>query len=171
MITVKAQAGIVVLNGLTHTYQTDKGQVYKGKIEIQNTGNAPQAVKLYLQDITYSYDGTIEYSAPATNPKTNTGWIKLNSNLVNLKQKEKTEIFYEITVPDSISLPGSYWSTLIVEPVEELIPKNDATGIQITSIVRYAIQIITNYSTQNLKPDLLFKHVEVNKTTTKKQVK
>jgi len=170
-ITVNSQGGIVVLNGLTHIYQTDKGQVYKGKIEIQNTGDSPQSVKLYLQDLTYSYDGTIHYSAPSTNKKTNSKWIKLNSNLVNLKQKEKTEIFYEITVPDSTSLSGSYWSTIIVEPVEELLPFNNKDGLQITSIVRYAIQIITNYSTQNLKPALLFKHIEVDQSTGKKHVK
>src|SRR5690606_11338141 len=93
------------------------------------------------------------------------------SNLVNLKQQEKTEIFYEIRVPDSISLPGSYWSTLIVETVEELLPNQSSTGFQITSIVRYAIQIITDYSTQNLKPDLLFKHIEVQQETTNKLVK
>lgn len=170
-IKVNSQGGIVVLNGLTHLYQTDKGQIYKGKIEIQNTGDSPQSVKLYLQDLTYSYDGTIQYSEPSTNKKTNTNWIKLNSNLVNLKQKEKTEIYYEITVPDSISLPGSYWSTIIVEPVDELVPFDNKAGVQITSIVRYAIQIITNYSTQNLKPALLFKHIEVNQSTPKKLVK
>jgi hypothetical protein len=39
-----------------------------------------------------------------------------------LKGKEKTEIFYEITVPDQALDPGSYWSVIIVEPVEDINP-------------------------------------------------
>ena len=35
-------------------------------------------------------------------------------------------------------------------------------GINITSVVRYAIQIITDYGTENIKPDLKFESIKWN---------
>ncbi|MGG5210627.1 WxL protein host-binding domain-containing protein [Chryseobacterium sp. MIQD13] len=156
-------AGIVVLNGLTHTYKVENGKVYKGKVSIENTGNTLQSVKLFLQDFSYKADGTISYTAMHTNSRTNSDWIKLNTNLVTLKAKEKTDVFYEITIPDRPADSGSYWSVIIVEPVEDIKPSNDKAGVNITSVVRYAIQVITDYETERAKPDLKFENVKIEK--------
>lgn len=164
-------ASIVVLNGLTHSYKIENGKVYKGKVAIENTGNTPQNVKLFLQDFTYHSDGTINYTALHTNKKTNGGWIKLNTNLITLKAKEKTEVFYEINVPDQIKDPGSYWSVIIVEPVDNIKPNDKQSGVSITSVIRYAIQIITDYDTEKAKPDLTFESIKVEKEQGKKTVK
>ncbi|WP_435523977.1 hypothetical protein [Chryseobacterium indoltheticum] len=93
------KAGIVVLNGLSHSYQVENGKVYKGKIEIENTGNQLQSVKLFLQDYSYQSDGTIYYSTPHTNSKTNTDWIKINTNLVTLKAKQKQKFTMKLPFP------------------------------------------------------------------------
>lgn len=156
-------AGIVILNGLTHSYQIENGKIYKGKISIENTGNSPRNVKLFLQDFGYQADGTIHYTALHTNKRTNGDWIKLNTNLVTLKGKEKTEVFYEITVPTQPIDPGSYWSVIIVEPLDDIKPSDQKSGVSITSIVRYAIQVITDYETEKAKPDLKFESVKVEK--------
>ncbi|KMQ59569.1 hypothetical protein ACM46_19555 [Chryseobacterium angstadtii] len=156
-------AGIVVLNGLTHAYKVENGKVYKGKIAIENTGSKAQNVKLFLQDFTYQADGSISYTTLHTNRKTNGEWIKLNTNLITLKGKEKTEVFYEITVPDQLADPGSYWSVIIVEPVDDIKPSNDKAGVNITSVIRYAIQVITDYKTDQAKPDLKFESVKIEK--------
>lgn len=79
----------MVLNGLTHNYKVENGQIYKGKIAIENTGIASQNVKIYLQDFSYKSDGSMNYTAPLTNIKTNADWIKLNTNLITLRGKEK----------------------------------------------------------------------------------
>lgn len=158
-----AKAGIVVINGLTHSYQVDKGQVYKGTIEIENTSTKPQNVKLYLQDLSYQSDGSIFYTEPLTNQRTNSSWIKLNTNLITLKGKEKTEVLYEIIVPNSVSDPGTYWSVIIVEPVDDIKPSDNKPGVNITSVVRYAIQIITDYDTEKAKPELKFEGVKIEK--------
>ena len=166
-----SQANIVILNGLSHNYKVENGKVYKGKISIENTGSQPQNVKLFLQDFTYQSDGSINYTAPNTNSKTNSEWIKLNTNLISLKAKEKTEVFYEITVPKKISDAGSYWSVVIVEPVENIKPSNNKQGINITSVVRYAIQIITDIDSEKAKPDLKFEGVKIDKEDGRKIVK
>ena len=165
------RASIVVLNGLTHSYKIENGKVYKGKIAIENTGNNPQSVKLFLQDFTYHADGTINYTDLQTQKRTNGNWIKLNTNLVTLKGKEKTDVFYEITVPDQGIDPGSYWSVIIVEPVDEIKPSDKQPGINISSVIRYAIQVITDYDTEKAKPDLTFENIKVEKEEGKQTVK
>lgn len=165
------QAGIVVLNGLTHIYKVENGQVYKGKVTLQNIGNDSQDVKIFLQDFSYRSDGTIYYTSPNTNEKSNTDWIKLNTNLISLKAKEKAEVSFEITVPDKIVQSGSYWSVIIVEPVEDIKPTNNSPGVNITSIVRYAIQVITNIDTESVKPSLKFESVKVEKEGKQRNVK
>ncbi|TZG00322.1 DUF3324 domain-containing protein (plasmid) [Chryseobacterium panacisoli] len=164
-------AGIVILNGLTHSYKIENGKVYKGKVAIENTSNTPQSVKLFLQDFAYHADGTINYSALHTNKRTNGEWIKLNTNLVTLKGKEKTEVFYEITVPNQARDSGSYWSVIIVEPVEDIKPSDNKAGVNITSVIRYAIQVITDFETEKAKPDLKFESVKVEKQEGKQTVK
>ncbi|ANF51029.1 hypothetical protein A0O34_11125 [Chryseobacterium glaciei] len=158
-----SQASIVVLNGLTHNYKVENGQVYKGKIAIENTDNIPQNVKIFLQDFMYQADGSINYSAPNTNIKTNADWIKLNTNMITLKAREKTEIYYEITVPNKVSQPGSYWSVIIVEPVEDIKPFDNKDGVNITSVIRYAVQVITDYDSEKAKPNLKFEGVKIDK--------
>lgn len=162
-LPIYAQASIVVLNGLTHTYKTEKGKVYTGKIELQNTGTRSKSVKLFLQDLSYSFDGTIHYTAPNTNKNTNADWIKLSTNLVNLKANQSVEIIYQVTIPDTVVREGSYWSTIIVEPVEEINPNTANSGVQITSIVRYAVQVITDYVNSPIKPELKFEKIGVEK--------
>jgi hypothetical protein len=164
-------AGIVVLNGLTHSYKIENGKVYKGKIAIENTGSTPQNVKLFLQDFTYHADGTLIILSciPITEPMV-TGsnstpiWLRL-------KGKEKTEVFYEITVPNQALDPGSYWSVIIVEPVDDIKPSDNKPGVNITSVVRYAIQVITDYDTEKAKPDLRFENIKVEKEEGKQTVK
>ncbi|MGE8514079.1 MAG: WxL protein host-binding domain-containing protein [Chryseobacterium culicis] len=164
-------AGIVILNGLTHSYKIENGKIYKGKVAIENTGSTPQSVKIFLQDYTYHADGTTNYTALHTNTRSNGEWLKLNTNLVTLKGKEKTEIFYEITVPNQAMDPGSYWSVIIIEPVEEIKPSDSKPGVSITSIIRYAIQVITDFETEKAKPDLKFESVKVEKMEGKQTAK
>ncbi|WP_394674110.1 hypothetical protein [uncultured Chryseobacterium sp.] len=158
-----SKANIVILNGLTHHYTVEKGQVYKGKIAVENTSAKSQHIKLFLQDFTYSVDGTTSYTAPNSSQRTNASWIQLNTNYVTLKGKEKAEVYYEITVPASAGGDGSYWSVIMVEPVEDPLPGQNTTGISISSVVRYAIQIITDYRTENAKPELRFEGVKIEK--------
>ncbi|TDX90844.1 uncharacterized protein DUF3324 [Chryseobacterium daecheongense] len=163
-------ASIVILNGLTHSYKVEGGKTYKGKISMENTDSTPQNVKIYLQDFSYKADGSISYSAPKTNEKTNADWIKLTTNLLTLQAKEKTELYYEITVPDTIAQVGSYWSVIIIEPVENIQP-DKKEGITITSIIRYAVQIITDYNSESAKPDLKFESVRIDKEDGKQILK
>lgn len=165
-----AKAGIFVLNGLTHLYKVENGQVIKGKVQVQNTASHPQDVKIYLQDHSYFADGRTLYTAPLTNARSNTGWVKLNTNLITLKDKEKIDIFYEITVPQNVADVGTYWSVLMIEPTETIEPAKQA-GVTIVSTMRYAIQLITNLQPEKANTELMFESVDVAKNGTKRAVK
>ncbi|SEH26922.1 Protein of unknown function C-terminal [Chryseobacterium culicis] len=164
-------AGIVILNGLTHSYKIENGKVYKGKVSIENTGSNPQNVKLFLQDFAYHADGTINYTELHTNKRSNGEWIKFSTNLVTLKGKEKTDVLYEITVPAQAIDPGSYWSVIIVEPVEDIKPTDNKPGVSITSVIRYAIQVITDFEAEKAKPALKFESIKVEKQEGKQTAK
>lgn len=159
---LSTQANILVTNGLTHQIKTDKGKVYTGSIQVQNIGEEKKNVKIYLQDVMYHSDGTTIYSDPGTNKLTNSNWLSINSNLIELKAGEKFDIKFEIKVPDTITEPGSYSSILMIEPIDISIPKpNDSKGIQIQSVIRYAVQIIADYAIQNTKAEIKFDSINL----------
>lgn len=154
--------GIGIQNGLTHHFRVEHGKSYKGKIVVENFGTVPQSVKLYQQSYSYRSDGASFYTDTLTGRTCNAPWIKLNTNLLTLGAKQQTDVFFEITIPENLSEPGSYWSVIMVEPVDEIVPfDNKQPGINITSLVRYGIQIITDFETADLSPQLKFEHVKV----------
>jgi len=166
-----SHANIVITNGLTHRLKTEKGQTYRGKIEVQNIGKVKKNVKLYLQDVSYDADGTTRYTEPGTNKMTNSNWLKFNTNFIELGPGEKSDFLYELVIPNSATENGTYWSVCMVEPVEEIMPNENNNSIQINSIVRYAIQIIADNATQNLNSELKFKQINVDKSNDLKVLK
>lgn len=142
LVSTNLFASIVITNGLTHSYKVKGGTVQKGIITIQNTADVSKNVKLYQQDYSYNASGASFYEDYGKNERSNLKWILLNNNLVKIEAKSKTNVSYEITVPDII-IAGSTWSVIMVEPVDDIIPTNEKQGIQLKTLIRYSIQIIT----------------------------
>lgn len=154
-------ASIVVTNGLTHSYKVKGGMVQKGIISIQNTANVSQNVKLYQQDYKYNATGASFYDDYGKNERSNLKWIQLNSNLVKIEAKSKVNVAYEITVPDNV-MAGSTWSVILVEPVDDIIPAKERQAVQLKSVIRYSIQIITTNEEAG-ESLLVFDTVNLNK--------
>lgn len=138
-----ANAGIVVVNGLTHLHDVVPGEVYRGVIEIQNTKSGEQAVKVYQRDYFFRHTGESLYEEPGTRQRSNAGWIDFSPTYLPLKPKEKTTIPYEIKVPEVDSLRGTYWSVIMVEGTSPVDENSLNSGLSIRTQVRYAIQIAT----------------------------
>jgi len=136
--------GVAVLNGLAHEFNVSPGNIYRGKIELQNTSHISQIVTVYQSDITTKYTGETFYSDSITNDRSNLSWINLSSLSVTLESKEKGSIDFQITVPNSNTLTGTYWSVIMVEPRDPIYVQEDESGYSIQSKVRYAIQIVCN---------------------------
>lgn len=140
-------ASIIITNGLTHTHKVKDGTTYKGIITIENTSETFQNVKLYQKDYRYKSDGTSYYDDEGTNKRSNLKWIHLNTNQIKIEGKSKLNVAYEITVPAQTD-PGSFWSVVMAEPVDDIKPNEEKSGIQLKSVIRYAIQIITTNDKQ-----------------------
>jgi len=145
-ITFQNQAfcSIVISNGLTHIHKVEEGQVVRGFIEIQNAGFQQQAVRVYQKDYAFTHDGAVFYNEPNTNERSNAKWIDFSPSYMELDPQQKSVINYEVTIPEGADLLGSYWSVLMVEGILPVQPELPQSGLNISTVMRYAIQIATN---------------------------
>lgn len=137
------KAGIVVVNGLTHQFDIIPGEIYRGAIEIQNTGDTEQPVKLYLRDYFFNKEGESFYDAPGSQERSNANWIDVSPSYLVLQPREKTMVTYEIRVPQEIELTGTYWSVIMVEEESPVSANSGAKGLTIQTQLRYAVQVAT----------------------------
>lgn len=141
-----ASANIVVVNGLTHEFQVVPGQEYNGAIEIQNASDEAKSVKIYQTDYWFSFTGESRHDDPGSMERSNAGWIKPGLSFVTLQPNETQMITFEIKVPQANNLNGTYWSVIMVEGVENPDPETAKTGFTINTVVRYAIQVVTDFA-------------------------
>lgn len=136
-----SNAGIVVLNGLTHLHDVVPGETYRGSIEIQNTADHDQPVKLYQRDYSFNFEGEAFYETPGTVQRSNAAWLDISPKFLILKAKEKTTVNYELKVPQNGNLTGTYWSVIMVEGEAPVDANKLHNGMTIQTQLRYAIQI------------------------------
>lgn len=137
-----AFGAVIVVNGLTHEHHVAGGRDFKGVIQLKNTGGAAVQVKAYLQDYGYSSNGDAVFTDLKENRYSNGNWLHLQSNIITIEPYGTYDLTYELEIPDTVVLKGSRWSVVMIEPigVKSLETKNN---VSLSTIVRYAIQIIT----------------------------
>lgn len=146
-------ASVEVIGSLKQVYNTNPGDVVKGQIKIQNNDATDQEVRIYQTDFLFNYQEQTFYDAPGGNSRSNAGWIQYSPKTVILKSKESRNVEYEITVPKSDSINGTYWSVIMVEGVDPIDP-NQKGDLSIRTATRYAVQVvneINNKGTGKLK--------------------
>jgi hypothetical protein len=145
LMPLNVDASVEVLGSLICKYSAQKGETYSTVFKVQNSENKDQEVRIYLQDYLFNYEGLTFYKEPGSHRRSNTLWIQYNPKTLLLKGNETQNIQFEVTVPKSDTLVGTYWSVLMVEGVSSPNPSLDAKGqIKINESIRYAIQIITS---------------------------
>ncbi|NQU85290.1 MAG: hypothetical protein HQ541_05975 [Mariniphaga sp.] len=137
-------ANVLILNGLTHEHQAMQGEIKAGVIELKNISEVAQSVQLYQRDYWYTYNEENRHDEPGTLDRSNANWININPTFITLEPNETTTIEYEIEVPSVDSLTGSYWSVIMVEGLAPPDTSESERGIKINTVIRYAIQVITN---------------------------
>jgi len=143
-------ADITVVGSLTHEYSIDPGETIDGSIRIQNSGNEPEEVKLYLTDYASAADGSHYYLDPNTTPRSNASWITLSPRRVTIPAGETYSARYSLTTPNDKSLGGTYWSMLMIEPIPKDSPESsgynpETVTVGITTVLRYGIRMITHF--------------------------
>ncbi len=147
-------AKILVLNGLTHEHNSLQGETIKGIIEIKNTAETEQSVQIYQKDYWYWHTGESRHDEPGTLERSNAKWLTMNPLFVTLQPDETANIEYELTIPSTDSLIGTYWSVVMVEGITPPDTSAHPGGMRINTVVRYAVQIISNIGdtgTRNLE--------------------
>ena len=169
IFTFPVRAGVIVSNGLSHLYETQKGSIIKGKIVVQNSDDYTQEVKIYQRDYSFRHTGEAFYNSPMSHKGSNADWVKLSSLQLSLQPKEKQVLNFEVHVPDNEELEGTYWSVIMIEGVESLddIDPSLRKGINIQTQVRYAIQIATSIKNTGVK-ELEFLNVSIEEGTSQK---
>lgn len=135
-------ASIEVVGSLRHINKGIKGDVYKGEIKIQNSGETDQEVRIYQTDLLYNYEDFTFYDEPVTHSRSNANWIQYSPKTTIVAGNSTVYIQYEVTIPSSDTINGTYWSVLMVEGVIPIDPAQEGQ-FNINTVTRYAIQIIT----------------------------
>lgn len=138
-----ASAGFEVMGSLIYKYSAQKGETYSTVIKIHNTGESVQEVKIYQRDYLFNHEGASFYNEPGSNNRSNAPWISYSPKTIILQGKETQNVQFEVSVPQSETLRGTYWSLLMAEGVGQLDP-NARGQLNISTSIRYAVQIITN---------------------------
>lgn len=168
-LSLNVHAQIIITNGLTHQIISTAGQSKKGEIILRNTANVESTARVFLEDYEYYVDGD---TSDKTASRSNKSWIQLKEDIVSLQPNEEKTVEYTVQVPKNKSLNGSYWSVAIVQPADDIInPPKDKGAIHIRTVVRYAIQLITNVKTKmTTTSELSFLSAKVEKNQDKKEL-
>lgn len=143
------QAGILVLGELTHEHTLQPGDSAAGSIEVMNQGEESEQVRVYQTDYSYQADGTNYYGDPGQLPRSNASWIEYSPRQFVVLPGERVVVNYIIKVPDE-ELAGSYWSMMMIEPVQNLDVDDSAGGLQVLTVFRYGVQLIAHIGSANL---------------------
>jgi hypothetical protein len=144
-------ANVVVVGALSIEKKVVPGEELKGFLTIRNDANDVSEARVFQTDYIFKYTGDAAYDKPGKNPRSNTSWITLNQEYVKLGPMENSQITYTVKVPDDPKLSGSYWSLIMIEPIEKTIkdaPKKDSKkiGLSINTVVRFGFQLTTTIS-------------------------
>lgn len=142
LFSASSIASVEVVGSLRQSFTGNPGETIKGTIQIQNSDEAQQEVRIYQTDLLYNSQDQTFYDVPGTNKRTNANWMQYSPKTVVLNSKEARNIEFEIQIPASDTLKGTYWSIIMIEGVSPIDP-NQTGDLNIRTVTRYAVQIIT----------------------------
>lgn len=118
------------------------GDTYGGALTLRNIGSSDATASVYLNDVLFAGQEQ-SYLEPGRSPRSNAGWLNLDTHSVQLAAGESATLGYSITVPEAQDLRDSYWSMIMVEnaPAGET---STSQGVGIRSVTRYGVYVVTN---------------------------
>jgi hypothetical protein len=139
---------VSVLGGLTYQMTLAPGEKKEGTIQLLNKEDVAARVRVSQTDYAFFADGRTLYGEPGASARSNAKWINVSPMNVTIPPQGSASVFYEITAPNDPGLAGSYWSVIMVEPLADAgtaaAGQNGKVALGIQTVVRYAIQIISD---------------------------
>ncbi|NLT03169.1 MAG: hypothetical protein GXY09_04830 [Bacteroidales bacterium] len=142
-----SMASVEVIGSLKQVFTSNPGDVVKGQIAIQNSEETDQEVRIYQTDMLYNHLDQTFYDEVGSNKRTNGNWLQYSPKTVVLKGKETRNIDFEIALPASDTIKGTYWSIIMIEGVTP-IDTSRAGELNIRTVTRYAVQLVNEVENQ-----------------------
>ncbi len=145
-----AGAQVTLLSNSLDEHVARSGEQYDGTLVVRNDSPLAQAVRVYLTDYHFSAAGATRFDAPGSTPRSNAGWISLETMQAPLAGGETRRIGYRVRVPGDTSdqFVGSYWSMVMVEgsaPAAAPAPQpGQQARTSLAVVVRYGVLIVTH---------------------------
>jgi hypothetical protein len=143
--------GDIVISGvLTNEFVVAPGGAYEGTVEVQNPNDLAQEVRVYQTDYLFSADGVTLYGDPGSVARSNAKWISIAAQRLTIPPHQDATVAYKIRVPANSTLAGTYWSVIMVEPLDPEAPDSSAAGVRsqaalgVRQVLRYAVQVVTH---------------------------
>ncbi|HET9571267.1 MAG TPA: hypothetical protein VFP20_07675 [Bacteroidales bacterium] len=144
----KGYASVEVVGALKQVFSTNPGETVKGQIQIQNSDDKDQEVRIYQTDYLFNFKDQTYYENAGSTKRSNANWISYSPKTVVLKGKDKKTIDFEIKAPTGDSIKGTYWSIIMVEGVEPINPQKSG-DLNIRTATRYAVQVVNEINSKS----------------------
>ena len=99
-----SNAGVVILNGLTHVHQSASGQLITGVISLKNTDATEQRVIIYFNDLFQECGSETVLTANDSHKNSIKNWLTTNVNEHVFTANEQYELIYTINVPNDVTI-------------------------------------------------------------------
>ena len=143
--------------------QFQAGIKSQGSIVIKNTSDQARRARIYKTDVVHNCDGQTTFIEGTERDRCNSEWTLLSDNEIVIASQQSYTLTYELSPDDKIDATGSYWGVIMVEEIKDLDTIAPQRGVTVTSLIRYAIQIISNFNSEPVK-DLEIIGVDIDTT-------
>lgn len=144
-----ARGQVHVVGSLRRHMELAQGDERQGEVLVHNPGTRPETVRAYLTGYRATAEGRTFYGDPVAAYRSSASWIHLAPREQEIAPGATASFHYVIRVPRNPELAGSYWSMLMVEPVDPgtLDPpkaETDRTRLGIRTVTRTGIHMATH---------------------------
>lgn len=153
---VLATDSVTVFGSLTREHNCSPGEEVNGEILVTNQGSETVEVKVYQTDYLFFADGSTIYGEVGSVERSNSQWLSISPSLLTIPAGEEALVSYRVEVPSDNKLQGTYWSMIMIEPLEnressELVETEDEITINVESTIRYGVQIVSHIGESGLR--------------------
>ena len=146
LLPAVAMAQISIQGRQNFDFNAQRGQSQEGSAVVQNTSGSMQSVRVYQTDYSFSPAGET-YSEPGEATRSNADWVAFSPSAFTLEPGESRSVHFSVTVPNTPSLTGSYWSMIMVEAQAGAASADTAdseeSALRLEVMMRYGLQIHT----------------------------
>jgi len=156
-------SSVTILNGLSHLYSGNSGDIIEGEIVLLNSSDKNQRVSFYLNDAVFSCEKGREFKADFSHSSSSTDWFNGEVTEKVIAPREKYVFKFSLEIPNDPSLHGSYWTILMVSVDNPIREEQLESNIGLDTKIRYAVGLLTQVNKLD-EVDLDFKKMELIKS-------